>query len=78
VKVVVCLTVAALAGQTNSISAGFFDAGSAAPEIGTNDIAELTSAAGGPPGLNYYVNNSAPPGQIFTRAIRPCSSAVIR
>jgi hypothetical protein len=60
--------------QTNTTSAGFFDAGSSAPAVGANDIAQLTFAAGGPAGLNYYVDNSVPPGQIFTTGNIPLVS----
>jgi hypothetical protein len=53
--------------QNNASSAGMLDATSSAPTPGTYDIAQLVTAPPtAVPGLNYYVNNAAPPGQTFT------------
>jgi len=44
------------------------DYGTTAPTPGPNDIAQLVAASGAnsPDGLNYYFDNSVPPGQTFT------------
>jgi len=53
--------------QNNTVSAGMFDAGSSAPTPGAYDISQLvTTVPTVVAGLNYYVNNGAPPGQTFT------------
>jgi hypothetical protein len=59
-------------GQTNVSSAAFLDAGANAPNPGVDDISQLISTVPSiVPGLNYYVNNSAPPGQTFTTGSNP-------
>lgn len=55
-------TAAVTQAQTPMIS----DIGAAAPIPGINDQYQLTTGGGNPPGLNYYFDNSAPPGQTFT------------
>jgi hypothetical protein len=63
-------------GQTNVNSAAIVDAGPAAPNPGIYDISQLVSANPSVvPGLNYYVNNSAPPGQTFTTGTNPPTAA---
>jgi hypothetical protein len=63
-------------GQTNLVSAGIVDAGAAAPTPQSYDISQLVSAIPSTvPGLNYYVNNSAPPGQTFTTGNNPPTAA---
>jgi len=60
------------------------DIGSAAPSPGTNDIYQLstlgnTAYPNKPDGLNYYTDNSSPPGQTFTtgtNAMRLVSVAI--
>jgi hypothetical protein len=53
--------------QNNTVSAGMNDAGSSPPTPGTYDISQLiTTVPTVVAGLNYYVNNNAPPGQTFT------------
>ena len=55
------------APQNNTGSAGILDATATAPTAGPNDIAQLsTTPVSTVPGINYYVNNGAPPGQTFT------------
>ena len=62
----VSLLVGSLA-QNNTSSAGILDATSSAPTPGAYDVAQLVTAPPtAVPGLNYYVNNGAPPGQTFT------------
>ena len=58
----------ALAGKSGAQTATLTDIGSAAPTPGANDIAQLAqpSGANSPDGLNYYFDNSNPPGQTFT------------
>lgn len=48
--------------QTPTIS----DIGANAPSPGPNDQAQLITGSGSPDGLNYYFDNSTPPGQTFT------------
>jgi len=36
------------------------------PDVGSDDISQLNTGSGSPDGLNYYFDNSTPPGQIFT------------
>ena len=63
-------------GQTNNTSAAIVDAGATPPAPGTYDISQLVSVTPSTvPGLNYYVNNSAPPGQTFTTGNNPPTSA---
>ena len=53
-------------------SATLTDLSGATPVPGPDDISLLdTSAEGQPPGLNYYFDNSAPPGQTFTTGSNP-------
>src|SRR5258708_2095132 len=53
--------------QNNTTSAGIFDATSSTPTPGTYDISQLVTAPPTTvPGINYYVDNGAPPGQTFT------------
>jgi hypothetical protein len=49
------------------------DIGATAPTPGPNDIAQLVPATGAssPDGLNYYFDNSSPPGQTFTTGSNP-------
>jgi hypothetical protein len=49
------------------------DIGVTAPTPGPNDIAQLVAATGpsSPDGLNYYFDNSTPPGQTFTTGSNP-------
>lgn len=62
--------------QNNPTSAGMFDATSSTPTPGAYDIAQLVAAPPTTvPGINYYVNNGAPPGQTFTTGSTPPSSA---
>lgn len=57
---------------TNAVGAGIFDGGSSAPPVGAYDIAQLESVPPSvDPGINYYVDNSAPPGQTFTTGSTP-------
>lgn len=39
---------------------------SAQPDVGTDDISQLIAGSGNPDSLNYYFDNSTPPGQTFT------------
>jgi hypothetical protein len=53
--------------QYNTTAAGLFDATSSAPTPGAYDIAQLVTAPPTVvPGINYYVDSDAPPGQTFT------------
>ena len=61
------ITAGALHAQTPIIS----DIGGAAPTPGPDDQSQLTSGGGSPPGLNYYFDNSSPPGQTFTTGNNP-------
>jgi hypothetical protein len=58
----------ASAVATLSVTAMLADVGASAPTPGTDDVYQLTapSAANSPDGLNYYIDNSVPPGQTFT------------
>jgi hypothetical protein len=57
---------------TNAIGAGLIDGGNSAPPVGAYDIAQLTSVPPSiVPGINYYVDNSSPPGQTFTTGTNP-------
>ena len=51
------------------------DIGASAPTPGTYDIAQTNGIVGGyantPPGLNYYIDNSQPPGETFTTGSNP-------
>lgn len=42
------------------------DIGTIAPVPGSDDIYQLTTGSGSPDSLNYYYDNSSPPGQTFT------------
>ena len=66
-------TVATLSVLYAIASAVITDMGTAAPVPEGNDIAQLTaaSAANSPDGLNYYFDNSSPPGQTFTTGADP-------
>jgi hypothetical protein len=64
----VCLIAAcALRAQTPIIS----DFGPSAPTPGPDDQYQLNSGGGNPSGLNYYFDNSSPPGQTFTTGNNP-------
>lgn len=72
--------VVAPAGQANSTAVTISDAGpgqpgSSAPAVGSNDIAQLQYNFPTALSMNYYVNNSAPPGQTFTTSNNPPTSA---
>lgn len=56
-----------LRAQTPIIS----DIGSSAPTPGPDDQYQLTTGGGSPDGLNYYFDNSTPPGQTFTTGSNP-------
>jgi hypothetical protein len=51
------------------------DIGSSAPTPGTYDVSQTNGIVGGnaatPPGLNYYIDNSSPPGETFTTGSNP-------
>ena len=49
------------------------DIGPTAPTLGPDDISQLTAATAAqkPDGLNYYFDNSSPPGQTFTTGSNP-------
>jgi autotransporter-associated beta strand protein len=53
------------APQTNLATAGIFDSGTQ-PYVGSDDLSQTTDSATGPETVNYYVDASNPPGQIFT------------
>lgn len=56
-----------LTAQDNSIAATMYDAGSATPTPGTYDISQLvTTVPTTVADLNYFVDNSTPPGETFT------------
>ena len=66
------LSVGALAGAGMQIS----DVGSAAPVPGANDISQLfafgiATGGGAQDGLNYFSDNTPPPGQTFTTGPNP-------
>ena len=61
---------------TLTTSAGILtDIGPTAPTPGAYDIAQTNGIVGGfadtPPGLNYYIDNSSPPGETFTTGSNP-------
>ncbi len=58
------------APQTNTTMAGISDGGTT-PYVGTYDISQLADSQVAPPQLNYYVDNTSPPGQIFTTGSTP-------
>jgi autotransporter-associated beta strand protein len=60
--------------ENNTTVASIIDGGTS-PFVGSYDIYQLTDAAATPPGLNYYVDNARPPGQIFTTGSTPPSPA---
>jgi hypothetical protein len=68
---------ASIAVLFNSIShaqtpATLTDLVGGAPTPGTDDIANLTfTGANEPDGLNYYIDNPQPPGQIFLTGSNP-------
>jgi len=55
-------------GLTTNVSPLLADIGTATPTPGPNDISQLSTNGNTtfPDGLNYYSNNSNPPGQTFT------------
>ena len=53
------------------IPATLTDIGANPPTPGPDDQAQLTTGAGSPDGLNYYFDNSSPPGQTFTTSNAP-------
>jgi len=59
---IVLLATGVVRGQSPTIN----DIGATAPTPGPNDQSQLTTSAGSPDGLNYYFDNSQPPGQTFT------------
>ena len=63
----------ALAGSAQAQTATLTDIGSTPPTPGADDVSQLLvpSAPDKPDGLNYYVNNNPPPGQIFTTGSNP-------
>jgi hypothetical protein len=62
--------------QTNTANAGMFDAGATNPIPGSYDVSQLNSSAStAVPGINYYVDNASPPGQIFKTLNSPPSLA---
>jgi hypothetical protein len=61
--------------ESNSVSAGVIDAGAGTPFVGTHDIAQLNYQGGNTLSINYYVDNSLPPGQTFTTGNTPPSPA---
>jgi len=63
-------------GVTNLVSAAIVDVGTTTPTPGSNDISQLVAATPSiVPGLNYYVNNNAPPGQTFLTGTNPPTAA---
>jgi autotransporter-associated beta strand protein len=73
--------IVATAPQVDTGSIVIADVGNSPPPVGTNDIGQVEVSspnANGPttiPGLNYYVDNSSPPGQTFTTSNNPPTSA---
>jgi hypothetical protein len=58
---------AALTAAASVGAATLIDLGTTAPTPGTSDVSQLSVESGNtPPGLNYYFDNSTPPGQTFT------------
>jgi hypothetical protein len=55
-------------GLTTNVLSVLTDIGTATPSPGPNDISQLSTSGNqtAPDGLNYYTDNSAPPGQTFT------------
>ncbi len=62
-------TALVLAGSARA--ATLTDIGSTAPTPGADDQSQLSTGGGSPPGLNYYFDNSSPPGQTFTTGNNP-------
>jgi hypothetical protein len=62
--------------DNNTANAGIADGGTS-PFTGSYDVYQLTDASVTPPNppINYYVDNGAPPGQIFTTGSTPPSPA---
>jgi len=61
-----------LAGNVRAqLSGTIMDFGAAAPTPGVDDVSQLLTGSGNPDGLNYYFDNSAPPGQTFTTGSNP-------
>ena len=58
----------ALHAQTTPIISDF---GPNPPTPGPDDQSQLTTGGGNPDGLNYYFDNSSPPGQTFTTGNSP-------
>lgn len=68
----IAAAMAVVCASRAQVSATLTDLSGAIPTPGSNDISVLdTSAEGQPPGLNYYFDNSAPPGQTFTTSNNP-------
>jgi hypothetical protein len=62
----------ALAGTARAeLAATLIDYGATAPIPGVDDCYQLTTGSGSPDGLNYYFDNSTPPGQTFTTGTVP-------
>jgi hypothetical protein len=60
--------------ETNNANASIADGGTS-PFVGSYDVFQLTDGTVTPPGLNYYVDNARPPGQIFTTSNTPPTPA---
>lgn len=58
--------------DANAASVGLRDGGSS-PVPGAYDVSQLNYSSTPPPGLNYYFNNAAPPGQTFKTGSTPPS-----
>jgi hypothetical protein len=60
---------------TTAASGILTDIGTSAPTPGTYDVSQTNGIVGGnaatPPGLNYYIDNSSPPGETFTTGNNP-------
>jgi len=54
------------AGAVQAQTATLLDIGSSTPTPGAADQSQLTTGSGSPDSLNYYFDNSTPPGQTFT------------
>ena len=60
-----------LTSSTRAQQATLIDYGATAPTPGADDASQLTYGSGNPDGLNYYFDNSSPPGQTFTTGSNP-------
>lgn len=71
-KLLLAAALAATSAQAQ-LSATLTDYGSTPPTAGSDDAAQLTipGSANSPDGLNYYFDNSTPPGQTFTTGTNP-------